>query len=456
VASYVANASAPPHLALVVDKGECEAPNLSKFCQALSSKRDTEFRYVGMSDPAYAQLNQQSWSSASGFKSMRGLTQKNAMLLASAGSRVVAVADTTLGVGWSTGESRALDLSGHADPLQYEFFETRAAAVAVPSHGGDILSDHGQVLGRSLKDVLRQFRDCDPKGACSHIRTLLGDSMYEPRVRISQAGIAGDVGERSPRDILFSSGRLREQLRADRGLFERALGFREVRRVAERFVISHELRADFSCVGLDNARILPPFIPVEGISADTECWSSILQLTSPGALMAHVPVGVINATPRASTFEYDAIGGLTSVTLAHLIDVIVATCGMSPYLISEKERLVAVGRHLSWFAALDFGLWKREVRDALIERWATLLRRIDQFENELSQYPPFWKAAFARYRMSLLTRIENGECIIPEDFGAASGNGDETLKEVRSVMAVYGELIQSWPSAWEQARTMGV
>ena len=66
-----------------------------------------------------------------------------------------------------------------------------------------------------------------------------------------------------PSDLLFVPGALREMFVEGRAVFDRALGSREVHRLARQTLVTHEPVCRWRpCMGLAGESLVPPFMPV--------------------------------------------------------------------------------------------------------------------------------------------------------------------------------------------------
>ena len=126
-----------------------------------------------------------------------------------------------------------VEVTGHRDLREPMFFRTRKEALAsVESSPADSVSEHEQLLGRQLSELLQgSARPADLTNACPHVQTRLGSRKPLP-IKVTFSGIVGDGATYCPTRILFRSDAARDRLWSSRRLFDTALASREVARIA--------------------------------------------------------------------------------------------------------------------------------------------------------------------------------------------------------------------------------
>ncbi len=192
---------------------------------------------------------------------------------------------------------------GHDDLRRVEFFDSRVRALAFARAGGavDVLASHQAVLGRGLHGLCRQAgADLETRFACGHLTRVLRDRR-PLRVRLTFSGLAGDAGVHCPHGLLFARGQLRNRFGREPALLETALASREIVRVADRVIVTHDSACMTYCAGLANDELLSPFMP-KGRNEDG-VFGALLSYADATALSAHLPHGVIHDSIRPSAYD---------------------------------------------------------------------------------------------------------------------------------------------------------
>ena len=214
------------------------------------------------------------------------------------------------------------------------FFQTREKAVAsVESSPADLLSEHEQLLGRQLSELLQDSaRPSDLTNACPHVRTRLESRQPLP-IKVTFSGIVGDGATYCPARILFRSDAARDRLWSSRRLFDTALASREVARIASVRIVTHDCHCMAACMGLLNDDATPPF-PSMNHNEDG-VFGVLLAACDPSALFAHVPLGVVHDSHRPARHAGPRALSAAQCRLSELLIALVFR------LLSRSDRTVA-------------------------------------------------------------------------------------------------------------------
>src|SRR5205823_2557212 len=108
----------------------------------------------------------------------------------------------------------------------------------------DLLTAHERVIGYTVRSLATSaLLTVTRRRACVHLREA-ARGVRQARVRMTFTGLAGDAGVSYPDRLLFSTGKWKEVLASSRGTFDTAFTFREVCKVAQRYIVVH----DASCM----------------------------------------------------------------------------------------------------------------------------------------------------------------------------------------------------------------
>jgi hypothetical protein len=373
---------------------------------------------------------------------------RNLALLLTAGSNVLMIDDDVISEPWMLeGRQSGVTIAGHAELREWQFFRTRRDAVdgLLPADT-DIVSAHGEWLGRSLTDLM-ETTPCDLQHACEHLTHALAERA-PGTIRVTMAGLAGDSARYCPRRLLFLEGTIRHLLTRDRAAFEAALAYREIRHLALRTIVSHEIAGCASyCMAIGNVEPVPPFMP-EGRGEDT-VFGAMLGMTDPRALMAHLPIGVVHDSDRPAA--YGAVDRMISARQTRLSEVMLAiieSCSGLPA--SPSDRLSTIARHLRECGQID----RREFltflsRTALHRR----CRQMAVLESSLRDagYDDGWRAALEEYRQTVHASLREAAFFMPVE--CQDGRSPEAaLAHAQRVVRQFGELLLHWSSIWRAAK----
>jgi len=374
---------------------------------------------------------------------------RNLLLVLTAGHPLLMVDDDIQWTAWSLpSSSDRLAIVGHEDPRQWTFFQTRAEAISVTAEGAvDILTAHQSLLGRDTWSLMTDGPDLSD--ACSYVLGALAKSPA-PKVCVTLVGVAGDSGIYCPYQVLFATGKTRDELRRTASTFRCAISSREVRRIAPRSVVTHEPLCTAGCIGLANTDLLPPFMPL-GRNEDG-VFGRMLAFTHPHALFGHVPWGIIHDSDRPSARPED-IPSAMQTRLADIVLEVVRLACAAPIPQSERARLRHVGRVFMELAELSPAAFHDFIRHTMIQERA---RQLLQLEADLAKddTPEHWRAAAGKFREHFLARIGTPEFLCPIEFRHLQST-DSALRATRVFFWEFGKVLSMWSYVWEYARSVG-
>lgn len=373
---------------------------------------------------------------------------RNIILLSAAGEDVVMVDDDMVCQPWHAAEyTERVVLAGHADARHTAFFSTREAArFATQAADVDLLAACGVLLGRRVAELARRT-DVDPSGACAHLAAAL-DGQTPLRVRATFVGLAGDAGMYCPCTLLFSTGRWKAALASDPLLYQNAFRYRECHRIATSYVVTHDSKFMAGCVALDNASIMPPFMPF-GRNEDG-VFGATLSYCDPDTVYGHVPFGILHESDRPSEYPDQVNRAATETRIA---EVLIAFMHMHPAPIVETSvsaRMSYLGGVFKHLGSIGVDEFRTQLTRASLEKRQ---RELNQIERMVSghEYPDFWVSDLIEYRETLLNSMTDEYFFIPCEFRSCPSL-HESLNALRRYFRMLGDGFRVWANVWEAHR----
>jgi hypothetical protein len=441
---------------IVVDGSRSTANREKTQACAVESAREIRLQYVG---PTQAERIWLSLASAIGGPSPRDMattagaigTNRNIVSLLTAGEQVLTLDDDVSCRPWQRPDAEAgIQLAGHSDPREWEFFGTRNEALTglVPAPV-NIVAAHAELLGMPLSALFTPGTHGGTVSlgeACSHILAALNTDS-PGRVRVTFAGLAGDSARYCPDRLLQLSGNVTKVLCSSQQAFDTALASREVRRVARRATVTHNCACMSYCMGLQNSSLLPPFMPA-GRNEDG-VFGEMLAFADPTALFAHLPVGVIHDSDRASAYGHER---RLSARVTRMSDIVLCALRVAARSIAAQgtgDRLRRLGQllvDLGRQPARDFELFVKEnILSARSYEMATLAARMAQ-----QQLPRYFQAAVADYQREFMDSVVAPGFFVPTEF-VSSVASEEWFQLSQEFLHGYGRLLMWWPDLWQCA-----
>jgi hypothetical protein len=377
-------------------------------------------------------------------------SNRNIALLRTAGEPLVMIDDDVLCEPWAEPDGGdGVVIGGHVDLRAWRFYATRADAVAAATGVDlDILAAHGTMLGRSLEDLGPAAAQPHTwSRACGHLLSAV-DAGRPPVVRLTVAGLAGDSARYCPGRLLFQSGPLRDQLWKDPGTLATALGSREVHHIARSTTIVHEPMCASYCMGIDNTRLVPPFLTV-GRGEDT-VFAAWLAMADPDAVFAHLPVGVVHDSPRDSAYGPDCMPSATETRLAEFLLTVTTAFSRTVAHPDTDVRLMRLGQHLVDLGSLPIGEFAAMVTRAHVQLRAGHLASFETAWRTARDRPPHVRAAVDAYERALRASRITPDFFVPVECRGA-GSIEDAWARTRARVVGVGRLLLWWPEVWAAA-----
>ena len=341
------------------------------------------------------------------------------------------------------GVSSAVRLTGHGDPRDYWFYQSREELRSdLNWEERDILADHELLLGSRVSDLFQRVTDTgailvERAEACDHMFAdlLVGTA----RVPVTIGGVAGDLGGRTNSWLSRASLKTLQNCLKDADATNTALNSREVLGVSSASVVTHNSFCQTANVGFDNRTLLPPFTPL-GRGEDT-VFGSLVLTVCPGAYFGHVPYALYHNAKSHRRYEPRFEYRIAEV-LANLINSCQCARG-----VPAEARFRQVGRHLTELAQLPVEEFWREVSGVICSQVAGWMR---QAQTETLHPSGLlisvdWIRQLSSWYEHSVKQMQSDEAYLPSEFVAICTPG-EAKSRMRSYVSCFGNLLYEWPA----------
>jgi hypothetical protein len=376
---------------------------------------------------------------------------RNTAILLGSGENVLLVDDDVVCDLWKVRSFRnAIDVCGHVERREIAFFKTRASARRGMIHATtNLLDAHRVLLGRSLESLsANDTRRVDTTRACRFlVEGLTG--VRRVVVRTTFSGLTGDAGASNPERLLFGTRKWKDLLQSSRDVYDTAFTYREVRRVASRYLVTHDSGCMGFCMGLANTAMVPPFLPT-GRNEDG-LFGLTLTAVDRTAVGGHVPYAVLHDSTRPAGYGKYAFVSATQTRVADLMIHLVNSWTPSTKAAGPRQRLARLANWLGDLADLDDAEFARMIVGAIFNARQRELTAIAEAFRPESNYPDYWQRDLRRYRDTLWKSLRKPEFFVPVELtdGRSPTLG---LRKVRQFIRLSSELLQVWPTLWADAR----
>lgn len=380
---------------------------------------------------------------------------RNALLLATVGEPVFSADDDTVCRTVAAPESDAdvAWVSGR-DPAEFWFFPDRETALRSGDVADtDIFACHEGLLGRQAAEMLPPGGPPDPTG----ITAASGRSGIRPWhdmvVSVTFNGLVGDCAWGAPFGWWGSAlGYLLLDEPSHRRLVRSAADYhtacrsREVLRVVRRPTLSDATFCMTTFVGLDNRRLLPPFMPVQ--RGEDIVFGATLQHGFGDRCFGHVPWALLHApVPPRRFWPGEMVRTASGFDTAKLI---LACMPASEEGAATGRGLVVLGAHfieLGKLPSRDFDEYLRRRMRRINDGFA---EQLEQRLHECEGAPEYWANDVRRYVALLREATQRPDYCVPLDLVDGRGRGEARVLAQRLVLR-FGELLTWWPHMMEVA-----
>jgi hypothetical protein len=374
---------------------------------------------------------------------------RNALLLHTAGDLLLQVDDDTLcrpvpAPGARPGRA----LSSRFDPTAFWFFaEDEPLPEGDPDE--DFLAAHEQLLGHGPAALVGAAGpaglDFD-KASTDLFRKLEAGGQ----VVVTAGGLVGDSGMGSPLYLLALGGEARARLLRCERTYRHALGRGPLLRAVAQATVCPAGFCMAANLGLDNRRLLPPFLPVQRL--EDGLFGAVVRVCWPGGLFGFLPQALLHLPPAPRRWSSDEL--CTSVTTYRSGQII----QMLPLLFPPGrgtlgDNLRELGQALADLGGVPLpefeGVVRRHAQQQMSQLAGQLEGRLRQFGGE----PAFWADDVRRVLRALGDFLAQKGPLVAADLREAFG-AEQARPLLQRLVRRLGGLLRCWPDLVEAAKDL--
>ncbi len=377
----------------------------------------------------------------------------NSLLLDTIGScYVIADDDTLCQIAAPPEQHDGLALTSQFDPTEFWFYRDRQSAFdALTPADQDFFAIHESLLGRGLGD-------CMPEVASAGSLDL--DRMAPPfdrrlrrlggRVAATLAGIVGDSGVGGT-GYLSAGPASRRRLLTSEQDYLAFVESRQVVRVVTRPTVSEGFLCMAGNLGLDNRRLLPPFMPVQR-GSDGLLGITLRKCFRDGYL-GYLPWTVRHNPPHQRTqpldeFMKNAARVRFSEIVRHLINGAPEVSATG----DDRSGLRQLGSYLQQISSGSQEDFADTVKTCFWRRYGKGLAEASRYRDD-PEIPDYYQAYRRRHRKTVREAIVSPKYFVPRDFERL-GSDEEVRRLVQGLIHDHGRLLEHWPDIIQATREL--
>lgn len=328
-------------------------------------------------------------------------------------------------------EAKNTDVYSVSEPCEFESFADRKELLASLNFvKAPFLKIHDRVLGKSESELGgAAYQSNKSRKAILTFNGLAGDCTWAP--------YASYV-------YFFVTGEALRKLASSELKYKSARTSREIVRVSQKTILTHQAAAPGACIGMDNTMPLPPFMPMGG-AEDTFYWE-VKRKCLPDDFFGHLPWAVLHEPPVARRFTPQDIRrprqgfDFYSIAKAFLRSI--------PQRAFENNdlttRLATLGDSFKDLSMLSDTAFEANLKEALRREISITKERLEAKMVEFPECCSLWKKDLD-ICLKEYWSIGGEDFAVPVDFMFRGGR-QEAMLLAKQLFRFYGELLNVWPT----------
>ncbi len=389
---------------------------------------------------------------------------RNALLLASLGSMIIAVDDDTicnvashpklqkkyknlnlvteresLGLNLCTDREMPLDLE------TWNYPDRDTAFRAVTFHPDqDFLGLHEQLLGKKIEYItppnFEQAVDINGLGK--------NKKYNNGKILVTFNGLVGDCGRGTNSFLFLKENSLRRLTQTEKH-YTMALNSREVAQmVTAKTVTNNPTYSMGGFLGLDNRKLLPPFMPV--LLAQDHLFGHTVWKCFKNGYFGHLPFMGVHSPLEMRQVTKEKLKPKVFTNLILLIMILQFKSDLEDS--DEIQNLRLVGNYLKSIGSLKLSAFKELIKMSICEGISSDIGSLEKRISNNSYVPNFWKKDIKKLINLLRKTLPNFKG--PYDLINQGYTTNDTYKITQCLIFKFGELLDWWPEIVEAARDM--
>jgi hypothetical protein len=378
-------------------------------------------------------------------------TNRNALLLATAGELTVQVDDDTqCRIAPACEQGPGVRLSSLPDPTMFwSYGQDDDITLADKVVDKDFFSLHEQILGKTIGGCINQFSpeqvnlDETKSSFFNHVR---GDNAA---VRVTALGSFGDSGIGGYTKFLTMDGAQRAQFYQSESTYRNALTTKRVMRAASEIAITEGELCMGINLGLDNRDLLPPFTPVQ--RNQDGVFGSLLKTSN--SFFGYLPWMIHHQAPSERKKTMDDL--LQLAGNVYVGDIIPSMVGfyMPRNPLDPATNMQVIGKGLIAFSKMAQADCLDTLRHTLWRGSSSHLSMMEQLLQKHGGKPEFWKSDVKAHQAAFRNAILSDEFAKPCDLREAFG-ADAATEMLQRIVGCFGELLCAWAQIMKTVKEM--
>ena len=381
-----------------------------------------------------------------------GGKNRNALLLHTAGDMFYSTDDDAVcRLAAAPDDARGRD---DARAMQWWVFPDRQATLdSVDLVDDDLLGIHELLLGRDLCECVAAFEDVGLLNLAAadgnvfrHLRPGAGS------VLVTFTGLFGDSGAPAPLAYRAVGVESRERIIRSFDDYRTASFSREVLRLVPAPRVGRDTQYNTTAIAYDNRELLPPFTPAG--RGEDYLFGHTLRLCFDRAFFGDLPWAVLHAPAEPRVFTPEAtLDGARHVQLSGILIACVTSKRFWPGMSGGRERLLALGRHLTELGSMPLPEFEEFVRLRLLQMQGGHLASLEQQLKDAGSPPDYWAKDVHDYTSRLRESMLLPGYIVPSDL-APGRDVDDARRLTQDFVRRFGQLLETWPAMVDAARRL--
>lgn len=299
---------------------------------------------------------------------------------------------------------------------------------------------HEQLLGQPLHRCVTRLADSELDFDRAGARLLRNGASRT--ILATSIGVAGDSGIGSSHYYLNLDGEERSRLIESEAKYRYYMSNQKLIRSVSRATVSDTAFCSGLNLGLDNRKMLPPFLPVQ---RGQDCvFSNLLHVCQQG-LTGFLPWALLHNQAAPEKFlQADLQRKILYRSSGEIIERLVNGLAPEPDLGNAAKNMVALGNALKEWGRAPLADFENLLRSILWEETSRTLATLNHLLEKHKSAPNYWANDITLALSWLSKGLTDPNIVIAEDLRATFGV-DEARIMLQRLIRSFGELLSAWP-----------
>ena len=376
---------------------------------------------------------------------------RNALLLASAGSNIVSCDDDILFESYVSKiqNNNEIDLTSQKRVMEILFYDNKKDLFDfVEPIDLDIINEHESFLGKNASEIISLKENSSISIKEIKYDFLLSLIRDDSSVKITMPGIIGSSGMGSPSPILWIPDEQKERVFSSKKMYESSICSNEVFRAPDKIKISDNNFLMSYNIGLNNQEFLPPFFP---IGRGTESiFNSILRKIFLNSCICYMPFAVNHDPMKRKIYNHESVYNFSN-NFSDILVFLIDSFNISDSIRTPEYRLNVLGNYFKEISNLRQIDFISLITSLIIKQSSDFIKFLESLLIKYDAKPKFWAEDIYKLIENIEKSINGQDLYFPKELDNINICEDKE-KSFKKILNLFGDLLISWESIYNASK----